>query len=106
MANRGEIAVRVMRTAKAMGSKPLPSTQTPMPMLCMCVPPIWRCPCGNTAAESYLNGEAILEAARKTGADAIHPGYGFYPRTPGLRRPVQGRHYLYWPAGGGRRNHG
>ena len=32
---------------------------------------------GNTAAESYLNGEAILAAAKATGADAIHPGYGF-----------------------------
>ena len=44
VANRGEIAVRVMRTASLWDSKPSPSTQTPMPMPCMCAPPIWQCP--------------------------------------------------------------
>ena len=90
VANRGEIAVRVMRTAKSMGLKTVAvyseadanalhvrSADLAVPLG------------GNTPAESYLNGDAILEAARTTGADAIHPGYGFYPRTPVLQRLVR-----------------
>ena len=78
VANRGEIAVRVMRAAKVMGLKTVAvysdadaeamhtrSADIAVPLG------------GMTAAESYLNIEAILEAARKTNADAIHPGYGF-----------------------------
>ena len=85
VANRGEIAVRVMRTAKAMGLKTVAvysdadanalhvrSADLAVPLG------------GNTAAESYLNGEAILEAARETGADAIHPGYGFLSENTGF----------------------
>ena len=85
VANRGEIAVRVMRTAKAMGLKTVAvysdadanalhvrSADLAVPLG------------GNTAAESYLNGEAMLEAARETGADAIHPGYGFLSENTGF----------------------
>lgn len=85
VANRGEIAERVMRTAKAMGLKTVAvysdadanalhvrSADLAVPLG------------GNTAAESYLNGEAILEAARETGADAIHPGYGFLSENTGF----------------------
>ncbi len=78
VANRGEIAVRVMRTAKAMGLKTVAiysdadANALHVRTADMAVPLG-----GNTAAESYLNGDAILEAARTTGADAIHPGYGF-----------------------------
>ena len=85
VANRGEIAVRVMRTAKAMGIKTVAvysdadanalhvrSADLAVPLG------------GNTAAESYLNGEAILAAARATGVDAIHPGYGFLSENTGF----------------------
>ena len=85
VANRGEIAVRVMRTAKAMGLKTVAvysdadANALHVRTADLAVPLG-----GNTAAESYLNGEAILEAARTTGADAIHPGYGFLSENTGF----------------------
>ena len=85
VANRGEIAVRVMRTAKAMGLKTVAvysdadTNALHVRTADMTVPL-----CGNTAAESYLNGDTILDAARKTGADAIHPGYGFLSENTGF----------------------
>ena len=44
---------------------------------------------GQTAAESYLNTEAILDAIRKSGADGVHPGYGFFSENADFAR---GRH--------------
>lgn len=78
VANRGEIAVRVMRTAKAMGlhtvavysQADVNALHTTMADEAVLIgpPPV---------KESYLNSAAILKAAKETGADAIHPGYGF-----------------------------
>ena len=85
VANRGEIAVRVMRTAKAMGLKTVAvysdadANALHVRTADMAVPLG-----GNTAAESYLNSDAILEAARTTSADAIHPGYGFLSENTGF----------------------
>ena len=85
VANRGEIAVRVMRTAKTMGLKTVAvysdadANALHVRTADMAVPLN-----GNTAAESYLNGDDILEAARETGADAIHPGYGFLSENTGF----------------------
>ena len=78
IANRGEIAVRVIRTARRWATGPWPSTPKPTPTPCtlnkadeaVCIGPA-------QVAASYLNADAILEAAAKTGADCIHPGYGF-----------------------------
>jgi propionyl-CoA carboxylase alpha chain len=77
IANRGEIALRVMRTCRAMGIETVAvysdadrhalHTKT-----------------GDVAVRvaSYLNAEGILDAARRTGAEAIHPGYGFLAENP------------------------
>ena len=78
VANRGEIAVRVMRTAKAMGMKTVAvyseadanAQHVRAADQSVCIGPA-------AVAESYLRIEAILDAAQRTGADCIHPGYGF-----------------------------
>ena len=43
---------------------------------------------GDTVAETYLNMKSILEAAKTTGADAVHPGYGFLAENPEFARAV------------------
>jgi acetyl-CoA/propionyl-CoA carboxylase biotin carboxyl carrier protein len=78
IANRGEIAVRVLRTLKELG---IPSVAihseadagAPHVRLADEAYPVGPPP----VAESYLNAEAILDVCRRTGADALHPGYGF-----------------------------
>ena len=78
IANRGEIAVRVARTLRDMGISPVAvysEADRIAPHVRACDEAIFIGP--PAARESYLRGEAILEAARRTGAEAIHPGYGF-----------------------------
>jgi geranyl-CoA carboxylase alpha subunit len=78
IANRGEIACRIIRTARAMGIRTVAvfseadrgSLHAAMADLAVAVGPA-------PAAESYLSITRILEAAARSGADAIHPGYGF-----------------------------
>ncbi len=78
VANRGEIAVRIMRTAKAMGIATV-AVHSDADARALHVEtadeayPIGPAP----ARESYLKIDAILAAAKASGADAIHPGYGF-----------------------------
>lgn len=78
IANRGEIALRIMRTARAMGIRCV-AVHSTADRDAAHVAAADEAVCIGEAAPlaSYLNIEAILEAARKTGADAIHPGYGF-----------------------------
>jgi propionyl-CoA carboxylase alpha chain len=78
IANRGEIAGRIIRTARRMGIATVAvysdadhgALHTTLADEAVRIGPA-------PAVESYLNTHAILEAARKTGAEAIHPGYGF-----------------------------
>ncbi|MBA4110081.1 MAG: carbamoyl-phosphate synthase subunit L [Leptothrix sp. (in: Bacteria)] len=78
IANRGEIACRVIRTARKLGYRTVAvysdaDAQAPHVDLADEAVHIG----GSAASESYLRIDAILNAAKKTGADAIHPGYGF-----------------------------
>ena len=78
VANRGEIAVRVCRTLRAMGIRSVTVYSDPDRGAPHARAGDESVAIGPAApAQSYLNAAAILDAARRTGADAIHPGYGF-----------------------------
>ncbi|MES2704682.1 MAG: acetyl-CoA carboxylase biotin carboxylase subunit [Bacteroidota bacterium] len=89
IANRGEIAMRVIRTAKEMGIKTVAvysEADRNMPFVrsadeAVCIgPPL--------SAQSYLRAEKIIAAAKQTGADAIHPGYGFLSENASFSQAV------------------
>ena len=78
IANRGEIACRVIRTAHRLGYRTVAvfsDADAGAPHVAQADEAVRIGP--PPAAESYLNIEALLAAARATGADAVHPGYGF-----------------------------
>ena len=78
IANRGEIACRVIRTAKAMGIKTVAvysDADARAPHVLMADESVRIGPAA--ASESYLKPELIIDACKATGAEAVHPGYGF-----------------------------
>ena len=78
IANRGEIAIRVMRTARTMGINTVAVySQADRDALFVSVADEAICIGGSHPAESYLDQDKIIAAAKQTGANAIHPGYGF-----------------------------
>ncbi|MFF3066301.1 acetyl/propionyl/methylcrotonyl-CoA carboxylase subunit alpha [Oerskovia sp. NPDC057915] len=87
VANRGEIACRIIATLRRLGIRSVAvhsdaDTGARHVSLADVAVRIGPAP----ATESYLSVPAILDAARATGADAIHPGYGFLSENPGLAR--------------------
>ncbi len=78
IANRGEIACRVMKTAREMGIKTVAVySDADRNALHVCLADEAVHIGGSAATESYLVGKRIIEACRETGAEAVHPGYGF-----------------------------
>ena len=87
VANRGEIAVRINQTLRAMGIAPLAVYSDPdagAPHVATAAQAASLS--GNTAEETYLDIDSIVRAARDRGADAIHPGYGFLSENPAFAR--------------------
>ena len=89
VANRGEIAVRIMRTARALGIQTVAvhSDADADALFVRQADRAVRLP-GVSSTETYLDAALILAAAEAAGADAIHPGYGFLSENPRFARAV------------------
>ena len=101
IANRGEIACRIIRTARAMGIETVAvysEADAKAMHVAAADEAVHIGP--SPATESYLRIDKIIAAAKATGADAIHPGYGFLSENADLPRGLrQGRHHLRRPDG-------
>ena len=90
IANRGEIACRIIQTAHRMGIRVVAVySEADAGALHVAMADESQAICAAPATESYLNIEAILAAARASGADAVHPGYGFLSESPAFAHAVE-----------------
>ena len=90
IANRGEIACRVIRTARRMGIRTV-AVYSEADSRALHVRAADEAVCIGPAAprESYLSTDRILDACKKTGAEAVHPGYGFLSENAGFCRTLE-----------------
>ena len=96
IANRGEIACRVMRTAKKMGIATVAvysDADARAPHVLMADEAVHIGP--SPAAQSYLIADKIIAACKQTGADAVHPGYGFLSERESFRKALDAEGIIF-----------
>ena len=89
IANRGEIARRIMRTAREMGVSTVAiyaDGDAEAPFVTEADSAIALG--GRTSAETYLDVSKVLDACKRSGADAVHPGYGFLSENAGFASAI------------------
>lgn len=90
IANRGEIAVRIARTARDLGIRSIAVYSEPDTgaLHTQVADEAYLLP-GKTSAETYMNIPALIEIAHRAGADCLHPGYGFLSENADFARTVE-----------------